>query len=542
MLLIATTLLATPAVWPVPKQFSDGGEVCFSRCHPVVHQAVEHGGSALLEAAVQRFGKRMKSPSSSSCNALPRFRISTRLQTNSEYLHAGVDESYRLVVDGRQGALITAPTVFGAMHALTSLAQVASIPNTTHVCLREMVVVDAPDYPYRGLGISPGQRFMTMDLLKQTIVAMSFAKMNVMHFHLSEFCRYAIESRRHPGLQQNLRTGINRGFYTFDDVRELVAYAKSYGIRLVPEWDVPGHQGRNMGQGIPELSWCASRPPVASDYQWQLRDDEEGVTLGVIRDLFEELAAVFPDSHMHIGGDEVTDGPLGKCTLEGISALEQKVMQHVGSLNRTTMAWEELLTVTGAAKADPRTILMAWRGEIGDRQSNAAHNITAQGFRCIQSASDNYYIGYNTGEAYTKLWRDIADGLSAEQRKLMLGGEIFVWTDHYTAPAPIGYQCGSDTRHPPPTAAALYPREVDAQFAASTMAVTFPFALIAAGAWWHYDPVVDPSSSDFRKRILAANDHLISLGVDACPTRCALDPTTSTGCNETHRCGIPYIR
>jgi hexosaminidase len=435
--------------------------------------------------------------------------------------------------------VIEAETPFGALHALTSLAQLAWTPNASQVCFPDQLSIqDAPDYAYRGLGVSPGQRFMPMDLLKRTIEAMAFAKMNVLHFHLSEFCRYAIESKRHPGLQENLKTGINRGFYSFSDVRELVSYARSFGIRVVPEFDVPGHQARNMGQGIPQLSWCASRPPVAGDYQWQLRDDEEGATFGVISDLFDEISSIFPDEVIHIGGDEVTDGPLGQCSLPEITSLEEKVMALMTHrLNRTVQAWEELLTVTGAAKVDPRTILHAWRGGIGDPSRNAAHNITSLGFRCIQSAADNYYLGYNRGEDYGALWKDIGEGLSAEQRKLMLGGEVFIWTDHYC----WMYQCGSDDRHPPPIAAALYARERDAQFAASTTATTFPFSLVAAGSWWHYDASMDPKSDEFRRRILDANEKLISMGVDACPTKCALSPTESAGCNETHRCGVPYV-
>ena len=75
-----------------------------------------------------------------------------------------------------------------------------------------------------------------------------------------------------------------------EDIRELVAYAKAHGIRVIPEWDVPGHQSRNMGQGIPTLQWCDAAPPTPSDYQWQLRDDEAGVTFGVSRALCSSTA------------------------------------------------------------------------------------------------------------------------------------------------------------------------------------------------------------------------------------------------------------
>ena len=91
-------------------------------------------------------------------------------------LTADMDESYTVRVDQR-GVHISASNVYGALHALTTLSQLTSV-NASAVCLREMSITDAPDYPYRGLGVSPGQRFMTMDLLKSTVDAMSFAKMN----------------------------------------------------------------------------------------------------------------------------------------------------------------------------------------------------------------------------------------------------------------------------------------------------------------------------------------------------------------------------
>ena len=118
--------------------------------------------------------------------------------------------------------------------------------------------------------------------------------MNVLHFHLSEFCRYAVESKAFPQLSANLSAGMNRGFYTAAEVRALVAQAKLRGIRVIPEYDVPGHQGRNMGR-VPEMKWCGSRPPASGDYQWELFDDAAGSTFAALSKLYRELIALFPD-------------------------------------------------------------------------------------------------------------------------------------------------------------------------------------------------------------------------------------------------------
>ena len=132
----------------------------------------------------------------------------------------------------------------------------------------------------------------------------------IKHFHLSEFCRYAIESRAYPELSASLESGLNTGVYTFEEVRALVAAAKLRGVRVVPEYDIPGHQARNMGS-IDELVWCGARPPNAATggYQWELYDDPANKTRRVLTKLFGELVSLFPDKYFHIGGDETA--PVG---------------------------------------------------------------------------------------------------------------------------------------------------------------------------------------------------------------------------------------
>jgi hexosaminidase len=175
-----------------------------------------------------------------------RTRWTLNLGSWDENLVDAVDESYSLNVTGSR-VEVAAATVWGARHALDSLAQLARTQPDGGVSLSHASVTDEPEYEYRGLMVSPGQRFMTPELLKTTLDAMEIARMNVLHFHLSEFCRYAIESKAFPQLSANLSSGLNKGFYTFDEIHTLVAQAKERGIRVIPEYDIPGHQARNMG-------------------------------------------------------------------------------------------------------------------------------------------------------------------------------------------------------------------------------------------------------------------------------------------------------
>jgi hypothetical protein len=136
---------------------------------------------------------------------------------------------------------------------------------------------------------------------------------------------------------------------------------------------------------------------------------------------------------------------------------------------------------------------------------------------------------------------DIASGVPPSQRGLLLGGEVSVWTDHYTAPV-YGLQCGVDPGPQTNLAAALYPREQDAAFAKSTLGVVFPKVVVAADSWWRYDAALDVTGQAYQKRLAGINARLVAAGVDGCPAKCmGLNPQLG-GCNETARCGVPYLQ
>merc|ERR1719361_931528 len=101
-------------------------------------------------------------------------------------------------------------------------------------------VVDAPQFVWRGLMIDTGRRFFPMPLVKNLLDTMSFNKMNVLHLHASDLCRFSVESKKYPNLTKSL-TGIHAGHYTQKDIADMIAYADARGIRVVPEFDVPGH-------------------------------------------------------------------------------------------------------------------------------------------------------------------------------------------------------------------------------------------------------------------------------------------------------------
>ena len=210
-----------PEVWPRPARATIGesrlrvapGGLPWRAIHPSgradLGEVAGRAGSALLRAIDRCDAARPAAP-------LPEQRpgrppsFALALPSFSEELTgpADLDESYHLVVN-ETGVTLSAKTVWGARHGLDTLSQLFTAGGLHHAD-----IADSPQYGYRGLMISPGQRFMTPALLKTHLDGMEIARMNVLHFHLSEFCRFAIESQAFPELSANLSSGLNRGFYS----------------------------------------------------------------------------------------------------------------------------------------------------------------------------------------------------------------------------------------------------------------------------------------------------------------------------------------
>ena len=150
-------------------------------------------------------------------------------------------------------AYAEASNQYGLMYAMETFAQLVS---QSHLIGSEIHVKDGADYAWRGIMIDSGRRFVPVDTLKNIMDTASAVKMNVLHLHASDMCRFGVESKKYPNLTASL-TGIHEGFYSQEDIQDLVEHAANVGMRLVPEFDVPGHsRGFRplMGDGV-DLSW-----------------------------------------------------------------------------------------------------------------------------------------------------------------------------------------------------------------------------------------------------------------------------------------------
>ena len=342
----------------------------------------------------------------------------------------GEDESYALEVSD-VGAKLTAPNSLGIMHGLQTFLQLMEI-TPAGFAVPAARIEDSPRFPWRGLMIDVSRHFIYMDTLKRNVDAMAAVKMNVLHLHLSDDQGFRLESKEFPKLTQLGSDGL---FYTQAEMRELIAYAGDRGIRIVPEFDMPGHS----------TAWFVGYPALASapgSYQierrWGIFDPALDPTREEIYKFLDkfigEMAELFPDQYFHIGGDEVNGKQwdanpkiqqfMHAHKIKNNEALQQyftlQAEKIVSKHRKTMVGWDEIL-----GPGMPESIVIqSWRGQ--DSLALAAQ----QGYRGILSSG--YYLDGmgRAGQYYLVDPMSNADAkLTPAQQKLILGGEVCMWAE-----------------------------------------------------------------------------------------------------------------
>lgn len=342
----------------------------------------------------------------------------------------GDDESYRLEV-GAEGVRLDASTTAGAMHGLETLYQLVQ-PAGEGYAIPAVTIEDAPRFGWRGLMIDCARHFEPMAVLKRNLDAMAAVKLNVFHWHLTEDQGFRIESREYPKLTAMGSDGL---FYTQDEARELVRYAAERGIRVVPEFEMPGHSTAWL-VAYPELA-SGSKPTGIrrafgiSDYALDPTREE---TYSFLQSFLAEMAAIFPDRYVHIGGDEAP-APDWKTNrrirvfmqargLKNNDALQayfnQRVRKILAGLDRRMVGWDEIQN----PNLPKDVVIQSWRGEA------SLVRAAEQGFAGVLSAP--YYLDAMkpAEEHYLADPVPANTTLTAAQQKLILGGEVCMWAEH----------------------------------------------------------------------------------------------------------------
>jgi len=418
---------------PMPSSVQQGsGQLAVTQSFSV---SVTGTHDPALEAGVQRFTKQLSLqtgiPFRTKEGGTPTLTVHAD-KALEPVLKLGEDESYQLTVSD-SGAQITAPTTLGALYGLQTFLQLVSIgPNGFSA--PAVTIKDQPRFQWRGLMIDVSRHFIPMDVLKRNLDGMAAVKMNVFHWHLSDDQGFRVESKVFPKLTG---MGSEGKFYTQAEIRDLIAYAHDRGIRVIPEFDTPGHS-RSWFMGYPEL---ASNPgPFTLENEsgnQSVTDPTREETYKFMDKFVEEMGKLFPDQYFHIGGDEV-DGKYwdsnpkiqafkqahGMKTNPDLQAYYNEHLEKILTKHHKIMVgWDEIL------RPDlPKTIVVqSWRGQ----QSLAV--AAQQGYRGLLSYGYYLDLMWPTAKHYAiEPLSGAAASLTPEQKALILGGEACQWAEWVT--------------------------------------------------------------------------------------------------------------
>ena len=344
----------------------------------------------------------------------------------------GEDESYELTVSN-SGAKLSAASTLGILRGLATFLQMVEI-TPSGFAVPAVIIKDQPRFPWRGLLIDVSRHFIPIEVLRRNIDGMAAVKMNVLHWHLSDDQGFRVESKRFPKLQE---VGSEGQYYTQEEIREFIAYAHDRGIRVVPEFDMPGHS-RSWFLGYPELSSGPGPYTLEEGAMEPIMDPTNEATYKFLDKIIEEMAKLFPDAYVHIGGDEV-DGKQwdanpkiqafkqahGMKNNQDLQAyFNQRLQKIVAKHHKIMIGWDEILH-----PELPKTIVVqSWRGP--DSLAKAAK----QGYSGLLSYGYYLDLMWPAARHYAidPMAMSDATSLTAEEKSRILGGEACMWAEWVT--------------------------------------------------------------------------------------------------------------
>jgi len=341
----------------------------------------------------------------------------------------GEDESYTLEVSERQAVLRSA-TAVGALRGLETFLQLLDGDRDGYF-IPAVSIQDRPRFPWRGLLIDVARHYQPMEVLKRNLDAMAAVKLNVLHWHLTEDQGFRIESKKFPRLHT---MGSDGRFYTQDEAREIIAYARERGIRVVPEFDMPGHATAWL-VGHPELGSAPGPYTIerkAGIFEPALDPTREEVYKFL--DVFlGEMAALFPDAYLHIGGDE-NEGKqwdrnpriqafMKEKGIKDNHALQtyfnQRLLVILKRHGKIMMGWDEIFQ----PGLPQEVVIHSWRGPA------ALAEAARKGYQGVLSAG--YYIDlvFPAAQHYAVDPIPANSTLTDAEAAHVLGGEATMWSE-----------------------------------------------------------------------------------------------------------------
>ena len=382
-------------------------------------------------------------------------------------------EGYAITIhDG--GVLIEGSTAAGVFYGIQTLRKSLPIVKDAKVIeLPAVQIADAPRFSYRGMMLDVSRHFFSVDFVKQYIDLIALHNMNVLHWHLTDDQGWRVEIKKYPRLaeisSQRNETVVGRnsqvfdgtpygGYYTQEEMRDIVEYARQRYIEIIPEIDMPGHMLAVLA-AYPNLG-CTGGPYKVGTY-WGVFDDilcagkEETFTF--VEDVLDEIMDIFPSKYIHIGGDESPRTRWESCELcqkrikeEGIKGdanmtaeaklqgyFAKRVEKYLNGKGRKIIGWDELLE----SDVDESATIMSWRGMKGGlKASSLGHDVVMTPtdyayFDHYQVMNDNTWhepmnIGGELPMEKVYQFEPAPDTLSPEAKKHILGAQANLWTEY----------------------------------------------------------------------------------------------------------------
>ena len=380
-------------------------------------------------------------------------------------------ESYTLSVTPQQ-ILIRATSGAGLFYGVQTLLQLAQPSGAGSYSIASVEIEDTPRFAYRGLMLDVSRHFSTKEFIKKQIDALAYYKINRLHLHLTDAAGWRLEIKKYPLLTEFAawRTdptwkqwwnggrkyvrfdapGAYGGYYTQDDIREILEYARQHYITVIPEIEMPSHSEEVLA-AYPQLS-CSGEPYKNSDF---CVGNEETFTF--LENVLTEVMELFPSAYIHIGGDEAGKSAWKTCPkcqkrmkdehLANVDELQSylihRIEKFLNNHGRHLLGWDEILQ-GGIA---PNATVMSWRGEEGGIAAvTSGHRaIMTPGAYCyLDSYQDAPYSQPEAIGGYLPLkkvysYNPVPASLTAEQAKLVYGVQGNLWVEYIPTPEHVEY-------------------------------------------------------------------------------------------------------
>lgn len=380
-------------------------------------------------------------------------------------------ESYTLSVTPQQ-ILIRATSGAGLFYGMQTLLQLARPSGAGSYSIASVEIEDTPRFAYRGLMLDVSRHFSTKEFIKKQIDALAYYKINRLHLHLTDAAGWRLEIKKYPlltefaawrtdptwkqwwnGGRKYLRfdaPGASGGYYTQDDIREILEYARQHYITVIPEIEMPSHSEEVLA-AYPQLS-CSGEPYKNSDF---CVGNEETFTF--LENVLTEVMDLFPSEYIHIGGDEAGKSAWKTCPkcqkrmkdehLANVDELQSYLMHRIEKFlndhGRHLLGWDEILQ-GGIA---PNATVMSWRGEEGGiaAVTSGHHAIMTPGAYCyLDSYQDAPYSQPEAIGGYLPLkkvysYNPVPASLTPEQAKLVYGVQGNLWVEYISTPEHVEY-------------------------------------------------------------------------------------------------------